>query len=201
MHHRGHDEGEGVLSGGESVSFLDDIETVGKIEIEILLEHGLDLAVADHNGLRIAAEKRFDGISVVRLHVRNYKIVEFSPLKSKFYVLKKSLIYRLVHGIEKDGELVLQEIGIIRHAVGNAVNTFKTGKSAVIDTDPCQIIGYFSCKMHIDLPIILSGSSAAVFLSVILHYSRTIVYRKNCFCRSRIQRTRNRQKVNIILLS
>ena len=146
--HRGVDEVQHMAAAGEAVSLLDQDETIGKVDVEELAEHGLDLRVADDLHLRIADDQITDGIGVVGLHVRDEQIVELTSAERVFHVFKEGLIDRLVNGVEEHGLLVEQQERVIGNAVGYAVYALEAAQAAVVRADPDQVVKDFSCAVH-----------------------------------------------------
>ena len=146
--HRGHDEGELMLSDGEDIALFDQVHFSGEVCGEELRQHGLDFGVAEDAGLRIAEKQAFNGGGVVRLHMGDQEIVQLPAAERVGDIFKKDFVDGLVHGIEENGFLIQEKIGVVTDAVRNSVNALKAGEAAVIGTDPDQVVMHLSCAMH-----------------------------------------------------
>ena len=110
MHHGRHDEGEAVLAAGEGVALGDDVvvERIG--QLKELTEHGLDLCVANDGEVGVSERQLLDRCGVIRLHVRDHKVVKSSAAERVRNVLEKAAAHRLVDGVEQDGLFVQKQV-------------------------------------------------------------------------------------------
>ena len=159
VHHRGHDEGEAVAAGAEGVALLDQMYAVGEVGGEEAREHVAYLCVADNFGLGIAQGDVLDGGGVVGLHVGDYQVVELAAAQDVGHVVEEVVRHGLVNRVEEYGLLVEYEIGVVGDAVGHAVDALEQGEPAVICADPCHVVGYTLCAVHLKLPPLLCSSS------------------------------------------
>ena len=146
--HRGHDEVQIVPAGGEAVPLLDQNDPLLQIRQEELGQHGFNLGVAENAGLRVTQQQALNGGGVVRLHVGDEQVVQLPATQGVGDVFKKDFVDGLVAGVKQNCFFVQKEIGVVADAVGNSVNTLKTGEAAVIGADPDQVVMYLSCAMH-----------------------------------------------------
>ena len=146
--HRGHDEGEVVPPGAERVALGDDVQPRVEPGVEEVLEHRLYLGVADDGGLGVLLRHVGYGRGVVGLHVGDDQVVELAAAQLVGEVFEEVVADRLVDGIEQNGLLVFDEVGVIGHAVGHAVDALKEGKAPVVSADPDHIVGYALGAIH-----------------------------------------------------
>ena len=100
VNHGRHDEGELVLAGAELVAFGDDVVFKRIRQGEELAEHGLYLRVADDGDLGVAQGKLLDRCRMIRLHMRDHKVIKLSSAQSVGEVFKKRATDGLVDGVE-----------------------------------------------------------------------------------------------------
>ena len=149
MDHGGHDEGEFVPAGGEGAAFFHQVDPSAEVHApEELAQHGFDLVVAEDAGLRMAQQQTLHRGGMVRLHVGDDQVIQGPAAQGVLQILKESLIHRLIHGIEQDGFLIQQQVGVIGNAIGHTVNALEAGQAAVIRAYPNQIVRYFSGAIH-----------------------------------------------------
>ena len=148
MNHRGHDESKGVLAGRERVHLLDELHAPVQIEREEILHHRARLGVADDGQLGVAQDELADGRGVVGLHVLHDEIVELPAGEHMVDVFKEQAADGLVHGVDQDGLLVQQQIGVIAHAVRERIGVFKQVQPPLARADPVEILGHFLDTVH-----------------------------------------------------
>ena len=148
MHHRGHDESKGVFAGRERVHLLDELQAAVNVKCEEILHHRARLGVADDGYFRMAQDKLADGRGVVGLHVLHDEIVELPAGEHMVDVFKEQAADGLVHGVDQDGLLVQQQIGVVAHAVRERVGVFKQVQPPLACADPVEILGHFLDTVH-----------------------------------------------------
>ena len=146
--HRGHDEGEVVPAGAQRVTLSHNVQPGVEVGVEVVLQHRLDLCIADDGRLRVFRGDVADGRGVVRFHVGDDKVVEFPVSQLVGKVLEEAVADGLVNGVEQDGLLVFNKVGVIRHAVGHAVDALEEREAPVIRTYPDHIVRYTLGAIH-----------------------------------------------------
>ena len=144
MDHGGGDEVQGVMAQGQSVAFLDDDAAVSIVCAEELLHHDKGLGGRYNFSGGVCLGKGIDGTGVVRLHVLDNQVVRCTitqcggdlgdPLVSKVGV----------NGVHHNGLVVHDQIGVVGHAVRDAILAFKEIHCVIIDTKVNNIF----CDFH-----------------------------------------------------
>ena len=114
-----------MFAGAERVALLHEDGTRGEIAAQKLLHHRLDLGVADDLALGIAAEQELLRGGMVGLHVLHHEVIQLAPVQGVGDVFEKDAVHGLVDRVEEDGLLIEKQIGVIRDAVGHAVDALK----------------------------------------------------------------------------
>src|SRR5699024_7447850 len=146
--HGGHDKGELVPAGAEHVALRDDVQPRIQVRVEVVLEHGLDLRVADDGRLRISERDVADGRRVVGLHVRDDKVVQAPATQLVGQVLEEVVADGLVYSVEEDGLFIFNKVGVIRNAVRHSVDTLEKGEASVVRAYPYHIVCYTLGAIH-----------------------------------------------------
>ena len=84
----------------------------------------------------------------------DHQVIELPAAQGMLQIFKKRLCDSLVYRVEKNRLFVRQQVGVIGYAVRYGIDALEHRQPAVIRADPCQIIRYFSCAIHIDPPFI-----------------------------------------------
>jgi len=146
--HGSHDKGVGVAAGLQGIAFLHGDGAAVHIKGEKLLQHGLGHAAADDLHFGIAQDDVLNAGSVVRLHMLDNQIVQFTAVQNGFYVFKIVVADRAVYGIKENRLLIQKQVRVVGNTVADTVDAFKHGKTAIVGTDPDEIAGYVSDTMH-----------------------------------------------------
>ena len=146
--HRRHDEREGVLAEAHRVALFHEDGAGVDVEGEVVLDHVADLLVADDLRVGIAQHGVLQGLGVVGLHVVHDDVVERTAVQGIGDVLEELAGDGVVDGVEQDGLLVEQDVGVVAHAAGDGVDALKQRQSAVGRADPKQIVIDLHGAMH-----------------------------------------------------
>ena len=145
--HGGEGKGEGVPAGAQGVPLFDQQSPAGVDAVK--LPDQIDgLAVAHHGGLRVAQHQISQRGGVVGLHVVDEHIVQRSAVQRMLQIFKELGLDGAVHGIQQDGFLVQQQIGVIGHPAGNGIGGLKAGQLPVVPPDPHQILCHLAYTIH-----------------------------------------------------
>jgi hypothetical protein len=77
------------------------------------------------------------------------QVVELAAAQSVGDVFKEGAGHGLVHGVEKNGLFVQQQIGVVGYAVGHAVDALKAGKTPVVGADPEKVVKDLFGAVHV----------------------------------------------------
>ena len=146
--HLGRHEGQRMMAGLQGVALLDRGGPGVHVKGEELLQHGLGQTAADDLHVGIAQDDVLDAGGVVRLQVLHDQVVQLAAVQHGGDVFEEVVTDGAVDGVEEDGLVIQQQIGIIRDAVADAVDALEHGQTAVIGADPGQVFGYVSHTMH-----------------------------------------------------
>ena len=148
VHHGGHDEGELHLARGEHVALLHDLHAACGLEVEVLAQHDLDLAVADDGGFGIAAHQIAHGGGMVGLHVVDHEVVQLAAAQHVFQVLEELAADGAIHGVHHQRLFIVDEVAVVGHAGGDGIDVLKQGQAAVLAADPGDAVTDFSYAVH-----------------------------------------------------
>ena len=82
----------------------------------------------------------------------DHQVVQGTAVQYGLHVGDELPAHRPVGGIEEDGLLVQQDIGVIGHAVVQGVDVLKQGQPVLVRANPVQVIGDHTVIIHIGLP-------------------------------------------------
>ena len=126
----------------QGFAVLDRQRFVAQSRAEKVVDHGKSLGVCDHGGIRVDLQKIGNISRVIRFHMLDHQIVRF-PVSQHGGKLIQPLMGKIaVDRIHHGNLLVHNDVGIVRHAVGNGILSFKQVNVAVVDTDIVDISGY-----------------------------------------------------------
>ena len=136
MHHRRCDELQRVLAKLECIALLDSDDT--SLEVEALEEvrqhlHGCGTAYELQTG--IGLQHPGNKCSVVRLHVVSHQIVWLATIEGGLQVCLPLFALATVGSIHDRDLLIINEIGIITHALRHHILAFKQIDVKIINTD------------------------------------------------------------------
>ena len=114
---------------------------LGIIHAEEVLHHGKCLGRGDHHGVGIGIHKLYDAAGVIRLHVLHHQIIRRPAAQYMGQVVQPFIGKAGIHRVHHGDLLIQNDIGVIRHTVGNNVFTLEKINPVVIDTDIFHIIG------------------------------------------------------------
>ena len=142
-HGRTH-KGQGVLAQAQGIALADDNAAVGVVVAEEVFHHDKGLGGGNHGRLGVDLQEIGDVGGVVRLHVLDNQVVRCTitqcggdlgdPLVSKVGV----------NGVHHNGLVVHDQIGVVGHAVRDAILAFKEIHCVIIDTKVNNIF----CDFH-----------------------------------------------------
>ena len=148
MDHGGLHESDGVIAKGEGVPLFHLDELVAfNVESKLAHEHK---RLGSGNDLHLGpADQDFlDGRAVVGLHVVDEQVVQGPVAQQVVQILQQLAADGPVHGVEQDGGLVQQQIGIIAHTPGDGMDVFKQMGTVVVGPHPVQIISDTAHAVH-----------------------------------------------------
>ena len=137
------------------VALFHELHLLYRVSAEKLRDHYRGFVVADDRRLRMAQQKLRERGGMIRLHVVDDHIIERPSVQLVFEIFKKQAAYRLVHGVEKRGLFIAQQIGVIGNARRDGIYALKHGEPPVIGADPDKIRRDFLCTVHILPPYVL----------------------------------------------
>ena len=85
---------------------------------------------------RIAQDNFFNAGTMVRFHMVNYHVIQWTALKNVFDIFQELTAYSPVYCIEEDSRFIQQHVGIIGYALRDGVNIFKQVQAVVIGAYP-----------------------------------------------------------------
>ena len=148
VHHRGGEEGEGMLPEAQGRAFLDlDALMVAGGEAE-LLHHREGLRGGNHLHLRIAQQDFLDGSAVIRLHVVDHQIVERTAREDVIEIFQQLAAGGPVHRIEQDSLFIRQHISVVRDPTRNRVDVFKEVETVIVRANPEEILCNLAYIVH-----------------------------------------------------
>ena len=151
MHHRRHDEREGVLAEADRVALVYDDGAGVNVKGEEVADHLADLLVADDLRFRMAQHHVAEGLGVVRLHVMDDDVVERAAVEHVFEVFEELAGDGVIDGVEQDGLLVQHDVRVVGNAAGNGVDALKQRQTAVRRADPEQIVCNLDSAVHVQI--------------------------------------------------
>ena len=163
MHHRRHDEREGVRADRQRIALLDDARLQGLCEVraEELPDHRHRFRVADHGRFRMDPQHLGKGRGVVRLHVVDDYEIQRSAVQRVGQILEKHLRNGAVHGIHKHGaaagrgDIAVHEIRVVRYAARDRIHVFKQRQPPVTAAQPENVVRYGKDVVHRYLRILI----------------------------------------------
>lgn len=148
VNHGSIDKEQIVFAEREGVKFVDDLFfRIAKVKLE-LIHHLESLFGGDNGGFRMGLMHQADGGAVIRLHMVDDDVIEWTASKSLFNIVQVLIAIIPVDGIEDRGFFVQQHVGVVGHAAGDGENVFEKGGAVVIGTDPVEIVTDFANVIH-----------------------------------------------------
>ena len=147
--HRRHEELQRVLAEVEGVALLH-IDGVIADLIEAL-QHVEGLLVADDLHVGIVFLQQRDTATVVGLHVVDHEVVDLAVTDHGMEMLEKLHEEVHLHRINETDFLIIDEIRVVRHAIGQRPQAFEEVLVAVVDTYIMNIFCYFHNSLLIQL--------------------------------------------------
>ena len=152
MDHGGVDKGHGVLAEALGVPLGHLLDGAGVQAEAELIEEGHRLGGGDDLHVGPAQENLLDGSGVVGLHVVDDQIVQGTAVEDSLHVGDKLPAHRPVGGVEEDGLLVQQDIGVVGHAVVQGVDVLKQGQPVLVRAYPVQVVSDHTVIIHREFP-------------------------------------------------
>ena len=134
MHHRSHHEPQRVRTELEGIPFLHG-EGVERLPVEELAQEDKRLRGGDDLDIRILPDEFQDGSGVVRFHVMDHQIVGFPAAEGLLQVRQPFCALAGVDRVHHGHFLVQDNIGIVRHPLGNDILAFKKVEVHIVDAD------------------------------------------------------------------
>ena len=125
MDHRGVDKGDGVLAEALGIPLVDLLDGAGVQPEAELVEQRHRLGGGDDLYLRPAQEDFLNRGGVVRLHVVDDQIVQGTAVQNGLDIGEELAADRPVGGVEQDGFLVQQDVGVVADAVIERMDVLK----------------------------------------------------------------------------
>lgn len=148
VNHGGVDKEQIVFAEREGVKFVDNLFfRIAKVKLE-LIHHLEGLLGGDNGGFRMGLMHQADGGAVIRLHMVDDDVIEWTAGKGLFNIVQVLIAIIPVDGIEDRGFFVQQHVGVVGHAAGDGENVFEKGGAVVIGTDPVEIVTDFANVIH-----------------------------------------------------
>ena len=171
MDHRSLDELQCVFAEGELVAFFDGNVAVRHGMAEELFKEFERLRLADNLGIRIFFQERQGGAGMVRFHMLEDEVVQFTAFEQVFYIFQEFVAARFIHGIDDACLFIIDEIGVVRYAFGNRENPFKQFGTEIVASHPINTIFNFFYTMHIDMTSLKSTSSSPAVMAILIPIS------------------------------
>ena len=102
---------------------------------EVSLEHLLALTIDDEGCLRVVAQDQSEGSGVVRLHMIDDDVVELVACESRLELSQEAIGVGDVDGIEEDVFLILDQVRVVRHPVGDRPKVLEESCLAIVDAE------------------------------------------------------------------
>ena len=87
---------------------------------------------------------------MVGLDVVDDQNIQVAAVEDGVDVLKVLRADSPVSGVDQDGLLVQQDVGVVGDAVIQGMDILKQGKPTIVSADPVQIVSYFTIIVHMD---------------------------------------------------
>ena len=140
MHHGSGVEGEAVTTEGQRVAVGYHKAAVFVLVAEKVLHHDEGLGGCHNGGVRVVLEEVGHVCGVVGLHMLHDQIVGRTTRKSILQIVKPLVGEACVHGVNDGYLLVKNDVGVVRHSVGDGVLTLKQIDSVVVYADVLNIL-------------------------------------------------------------
>ena len=159
--HRSRNKGQGVLAQLQGRTFANHDPAIRIIVAEELLHHLEGLDRGDDSGLRIDLQEIGNVGGVVRLHMLHHQVVRFPVLQYILDVVQPFMGEISVHRVHNGNFVIHDDIGIIRHAIGNVILSLKKVHLMIVDTDIADILGNSHTQFSLYMYFIDNGSGGS----------------------------------------
>ena len=149
VYHRRGNERQRVPAELQGVSLPYDHAPVFELRPEEVLHHGESFCGGYYHRFRIGLHEIHDVCRMVRFHVLDHQIVRLSSVQSLPKIVQPLMCEIAVHRIHDGGLLIEDEIGVIRHAVGDFVLSLEQVDPVVVHSD----IDYVAGDLHLVLSL------------------------------------------------
>ena len=150
--HRGVDKGHRVLAEALGIPLGHLLDGAGVQAKAELVEQSDRLGSGDDLHVGPAQQNLLDGGGVVGLHVVDDQIVQGAAVEDGLHVGDELPAHRPVGGVEEDGLLVQQDVGVVGHAVVQGVDVLKQGQPVLVRAYPVQVVGDHTVIIHREFP-------------------------------------------------
>ena len=186
MDHRRFDELQGMFTQSQLVPFLDGDIAVRHGMTEELFKELEGLRLADNLGVRIFFQESQSRAGMVRFHMLEDEVVQFTAFEQVFDVFQEFVTARFIHGIDDTSLFVIDEIGIVRNAFGNRENPFKQFRTEIVAAHPINTIFNFFYTMHTDMTSLKSTSSIHAVMSILIPISYHLLDKQEILTRKKV---------------
>ena len=139
VHHRSHEELQGVLSERERLPFLHHLNAVAEICLEEALEHRHRLLRAHSRHVGIFLQDELHAASVVGFEMLHNQVVRCLATERRFQVLLPFSRLRGIHRVHDGNLLIKNQIGVVGNTQRHFILTFEKVYVKVIHTDVFHI--------------------------------------------------------------
>ncbi len=148
MYHRRKNEGQLTAAERQRLAVFDNQAVRCNARTEELLHHGKGLGIADDNSLRINRKEFLDAGGMIRLHMLNDQIIRLCAVERCRNIVQPLLREMCIRRIHNGGFFVLDDIGIISHAVRDVILSLEQVNLMIVDANVQDGIRYF-VKTHL----------------------------------------------------
>ena len=142
-------EGHGVGAEAPGVAFLHFGDLLGLDGEAELAEDDDRLRGGDDLHFRPAEQDLLDGSGVIGFHVVDDHVVQGAAPEHGLDVFNELASHGPVRGIEENGLLVQQHVGVVGDAVVKGMDIFEQGQAVIIRADPVEVVCHFAVVIHI----------------------------------------------------
>ena len=146
--HGGVDKGDGVLAEAAAVPLFYLVDLVGVQGEAELVEERHRLGGGDDFHLGPAEEDFLNGGGVIRLYVVDDQVVQGTARQDGLDVGDELAAHRPVGGVEEDGLLVQEHVGVVADAMVQGMDIFKEGQAVLVRAYPVEIVGDLTVVIH-----------------------------------------------------
>ncbi|KXA70078.1 hypothetical protein HMPREF3201_00350 [Megasphaera sp. MJR8396C] len=160
VNHGGFDELQGVLAQFQLIAFINGHVAIRHGMAEELFKKLKGRRLADDLGFRVFFKQGQGRAGMIRFHVLDNEVVQFAAFEQVFYIFKKFVTARFIHGIDEARLFIIEEIGIISNTLRKGEDPFKQFRPEIVASHPIDTVFNFFYTMHICITSLNSSSTA-----------------------------------------